>query len=145
MEFMSIVLKACNWSLKVGPIVAFTRFHVIDSPVSYHALHGMPWLHKHKLMPSTYHQCVKGRVDGKPIHNPANPSPFDLSEAYYFEANFFDELALSGEDSISRPVWIPLPNWRDIKNDPEIEMRSLLHQRRKKREPRETSNSVSQL
>ena len=28
--------------LKVGPIVAFTKFHVIDSPVSYHALLGRP-------------------------------------------------------------------------------------------------------
>ena len=26
--------------LKVGPIVALTRFHVIDSPISYHALLG---------------------------------------------------------------------------------------------------------
>ena len=40
--------------LKVGPIVALTRFHVIDSPVSYHTLLGRPWLYKHKLMPSTY-------------------------------------------------------------------------------------------
>ena len=30
--------------LKVGPIVALTRFHVIDSPVSYHALLGRPRL-----------------------------------------------------------------------------------------------------
>ena len=28
--------------LKVGPIVALTKFHVIDSPVSYHALLGKP-------------------------------------------------------------------------------------------------------
>ena len=53
--------------LKVGPIVALTRFHVIDSPVSYHALLGRPWLHKYKLVPSIYHQCVKGRFNGKPI------------------------------------------------------------------------------
>ena len=97
--------------LKVGPIVAFTRFHAIDSPVSYHALLGRPWLHKHKLVPSTYHQCVKGRFNGKPICIPTNPTPFDLSEAHYFEATFYDELTLSGEDSTSRPVGIPLPSW----------------------------------
>ena len=56
--------------LKVGPIVTLTKFHVINSPISYHALLGRPWLHKHKLMPSTYHQCVKGRFNGKPIHIP---------------------------------------------------------------------------
>ena len=38
--------------LKVGPIVALTRFHVIYSLVSYHALLRRPWLHKHKLVPS---------------------------------------------------------------------------------------------
>ena len=41
--------------LRMGPIVALTRFHVIDSAVSYHALLGRPWLYGHKLVPSTYH------------------------------------------------------------------------------------------
>ena len=48
--------------LKVGPIVALTWFHVVDSVVPYHILLGRPWLHKHQLIPSTYHQCVKGRL-----------------------------------------------------------------------------------
>ena len=33
--------------LKVGPIVALTRFHIVDSVVPYHILLGRPWLHKH--------------------------------------------------------------------------------------------------
>ena len=129
--------------LKVGPIVALTRFHVIDSSVSYHALLGRPWLHKHKLVPSTYHQCVKGRYNGKPIRIPTNPTPFDLSEAHYFEATFYDELTPSGEDSTSRLIGIPLPNWQDIENNPEIDMRSFLDQRKKKRERGETSSGAS--
>ena len=32
--------------LKVGPIVALTQFHVMDSVVPYHILLGRPWLHK---------------------------------------------------------------------------------------------------
>ena len=48
--------------LKVGPIVALTWFHVVDSVVPYHILLGRPWLRKHQLIPSTYHQCVKGRL-----------------------------------------------------------------------------------
>ena len=129
--------------LKVGPFIALTRFHVIDSPVSYHALLGKPWLRKHKLVPSTYHQCVKGRLNGKPIRISANPTPFDLSKAHYFEATFYDELTLSGKDSTLRFVGILLPSWQDIKNNPEIDMRSFLDQRKKKREHREAS-SVSQ-
>ena len=42
-------------ALKVGPIVALTRFHVINVEVSYHVLLGRPWLHKHRLIPSTFH------------------------------------------------------------------------------------------
>ena len=103
-------IRSMQLVLKVGPIVALTRFHVIDSPVSYHALLRRPWLHEHKLVPSTYHQCVKGRLNGKPICIPTNPTPFDLSEAYYFEANCYDKLTLSGEDSTSRLVEISLPS-----------------------------------
>ena len=128
----------------MGPIVALTKFHVIDSPVSYHALLGRPWLQKHKLVPYTYHQCVKGRFNGKPIRIPANPTLFDLSEAHYFEATFYDELTPNGEDSTSRPVEIPLPSWQDIENNPEIDMRSFLDKRKKKREHGETSSGASQ-
>ena len=39
-------------ALRVGPIVALTRFHVINSEVSYHVLLGQPWLHNHRLIPS---------------------------------------------------------------------------------------------
>jgi hypothetical protein len=44
--------------LRVGPIVALTRFHVVNAEAPYHVLIGRPWLHKHKLVSSTYHQCV---------------------------------------------------------------------------------------
>jgi len=41
--------------LKLGPIASLTRFHVVKTEVSYHILLGRPWLHKHRLIPSTYH------------------------------------------------------------------------------------------
>ena len=63
-------------ALRVGPIVALTRFHVINLKVSYHVLLGRLWLYKHCLIPSTYHQCVKGRLNGRPVRIPANHSPF---------------------------------------------------------------------
>ena len=63
-------------ALKVGPILSLTRFHVIDFSFSYHVLLGHPWLHKYKLVSSTYHQCVKGRLNGKPIRLLANNTPF---------------------------------------------------------------------
>ena len=63
-------------ALRVGPIVALTRFHVINSEVSYHVLLGRTWLHKHYLVPSIYHQCVKRRLNGRPIRIPTNHNPF---------------------------------------------------------------------
>ena len=96
--------------LRVGPIVALTRFHVIDSAIPYHALLGRPWLHIHKLVPSTYHQCVKGRFLGKPIRILANHTPFNLSEAHYFEADFYNEFTPCGEDAMSKPIGTPLPD-----------------------------------
>ena len=104
----------------VGPIVALTRFHVVNAETLYHVLLGRPWLHKHKLVSSTYHQCVKGRLNGKPIRIAANSSPFDQTEAHFVEVALYDDLASTGEPSIVRPCGTPLPAWEDIKDDPVI-------------------------
>ena len=64
-------------ALRVGSIMALTRFHVINAEVSYHVLLGPPWLYKHRLIPSTYHQCIKGRLNRRPMRIPANRNPFN--------------------------------------------------------------------
>jgi hypothetical protein len=122
--------------LKVGPIMTLTRFHVVNIAVSYHALLGRPWLHKHKLVLSTYHQCVKGCLNGKPIRIPANATPFDESEAHYVEVAFYDEMTPKEEGLISKVVGTPLPRWEDIKDEPDIDLRKLLKQKRKRKEQR---------
>ena len=48
----------------------------------------------HRLIPSTYHQCVKGRLNGRPIRIPANPNPFSQGEVNFVETIFCDELGL---------------------------------------------------
>ena len=88
-------------ALRVGPIVALTRFHVINSKVSYHVLLGRPWLHKHRLIPSTYHQCVKRRLNGRPIRIlPTNHNPFSQGEVNFVETMFYDELKSDNESSM---------------------------------------------
>ena len=119
--------------LRVGPILALTRFHVIDLAVSYHALLGRPWLHRHKLVPSTYHQCVKGRFNGKPMCIPTNHTPFDLSKAHYFKADFYDEFTPCGEDATSKPIGTPLPDCEVIEEESEVDLRGILDQKKKKR------------
>ena len=74
--------------LKVDPIASLARFHVVKTEVSYHVLLGRPWLHKHRLVPLTYHQCVKGRLNGRMIHIVANPSPFEQAKAHLVETMF---------------------------------------------------------
>uniref|UniRef100_A0A2N9FQR3 RNA-directed DNA polymerase n=1 Tax=Fagus sylvatica TaxID=28930 RepID=A0A2N9FQR3_FAGSY len=128
--------------LKVGPIVSLTRFHVVDSVVPYHILLGRPWLHKHQLIPSTYHQCVKGRLNGKPIRIAANSTPFDQSESHFVEAALYDEITPAGEASLAKPIGIPLPKWEEIKDAPEADLRDLLE--RKKKRKAEASASKSQ-
>uniref|UniRef100_A0A2N9GQ00 Integrase catalytic domain-containing protein n=1 Tax=Fagus sylvatica TaxID=28930 RepID=A0A2N9GQ00_FAGSY len=125
--------------LRVGSIVALTRFHVVNAEAPYHVLLGRPWLHKHKLVSSTYHQCVKGRLNGKPIRIAANSCPFDHIKAHFVEAALYDDLASMGEPSIVRPCGTPLPAWEDIKDDLEIDLRELL-ERKKKRKEREVEH-----
>uniref|UniRef100_A0A2N9FIW5 Reverse transcriptase domain-containing protein n=1 Tax=Fagus sylvatica TaxID=28930 RepID=A0A2N9FIW5_FAGSY len=130
--------------LKVGLLVALTRFHVVDSVVPYHILFGRPWLHKNQHVSSTYHQCVKGRLNGKPIRIAANPTPFDQSESHFVEVALYDEVAPVGEASFAKPIGIPLPKWEEIKDVPEADLRDLLEQKRKRREEASTSKSQPQ-
>ena len=113
--------------------MALTRFHVVNSEVLYHTLLGRPWFHKHKLISSTYHQCIKGRLNGKPIYIAANPLPFDQTEAHFIEAALYNELSAE-EPSIIKPFGTPLPDWEDIKDDPDVDLQELLERKKKRKE-----------
>ena len=95
------------------------------------------------MVPSIYHQCVKGRFNDKPIRIPANHTPFDLSEAHYFEADFYDEFTPCGEDAMSKPIGTLLPDWEVIEKESEVDLRGILNQKKKKRERKEASSSGS--
>ena len=119
--------------LKVGLVKALTCFHVINALTSYHILLGRPWLHKHHVVPSTYHQCIKGRLNGKVFKVPASSMPFDETKAHFVEAAFYDELAPAMGAQVSSLVGVPLLEWNAIKNDPEWDMRQVLDQKREKK------------
>uniref|UniRef100_A0A2N9H3A7 RNA-directed DNA polymerase n=1 Tax=Fagus sylvatica TaxID=28930 RepID=A0A2N9H3A7_FAGSY len=101
--------------LKVGPIVSLTRFHVVDSVVPYHILLGRPWLHKHQLIPSTYHQC-----------------PYMM------------KLLQQGKHHFAKPIGIPLPKWEEIKDAPEADLRDLLERKKKRKAEASASKSQPQ-
>lgn len=71
-----------NVYLVVGPIATASPFHVIDARTSYQLLLGRSWIHKHGVMPSTYHQCLKERLERQKLHVNAFETPFQKHEAY---------------------------------------------------------------
>ncbi|KAL6192075.1 hypothetical protein ACLB2K_038462 [Fragaria x ananassa] len=92
----------------------------MKSKKNYHALLGRPWLNKHKLIPSTFHQCVKGRFGLKPIRIPGNQLPFHQSEAHYIEDECYNEF--TNDAGPAKASSVLLPSWQDIRdisdNDP---------------------------
>ncbi|XP_030936409.1 uncharacterized protein LOC115961593 [Quercus lobata] len=120
--------------LKVGLIAYLARFHVVRTEVSYHVLSGRPWLHKHRLVPSTNHQYVKGRLNGRMIRIAANPLPLEQAEAHLVETMFYDQWAPSGENSVSKPRGTFVPRWEDVQGDPKPDLRELLAGKKKRKE-----------
>ena len=48
-----------------GDVTRTVKFSVIRAKAPYNAILGTPWLHSMKVVPSTYHQCIKfSRKDG---------------------------------------------------------------------------------
>ena len=125
-------------ALRVGPIIALTKFHVINLEVSYHVLSGRPWLHKHRFILSTYHQCVQRRLNGRPIKIPTNHNPFSQGEVNFVETIFYDELELDDESPTPGTSRAPI-----LEEEEEEEggggkgtrdLRNLLERKRQKRE-----------
>lgn len=50
--------------LRIGDFQTEAKFNIIDSETSFNALLGRPWLHEHRMVPSSLHQCIKYWRDG---------------------------------------------------------------------------------
>ncbi|CAL9018421.1 unnamed protein product [Prunus brigantina] len=118
-------------NLKVGPIRSLTKFYVVDVDVAYHALLGRPWLNKHKLVVSTYHQCVKGRIGLRPLRIPGNQAPFNKDEAHYSEAEFYTECTGAGSNP-SKDSGTYLPSWTEIRDLSNEELITIVDRERKR-------------
>ncbi|CAL2270463.1 unnamed protein product [Prunus armeniaca] len=116
---------------EVGPIRSLTKFYVVDVDVAYHALLGRPWLNKHKLVVSTYHQCVKGRIGLRPLRIPGNQAPFNKDEAHYSEAEFYTECTGAGSNP-SKNFGTYLPSWTEIRDLSNEEFITIVDRERKR-------------
>ncbi|EXB67552.1 hypothetical protein L484_006001 [Morus notabilis] len=120
--------------LKAEPICSQTRFYVLDVDVSYHILLGRPWLNKHKLICSTYHQCIKGRLGTKVICILANQTPFDQTETHYADTEFYDDFANRWENDVSKPTNTSMAHWEEIRELSDSDLRNVLEKKRNKKE-----------
>lgn len=64
--------------------------HVINAPTSYNLLLGRPWLHQHKIVASTVHQCFKFYQDGQLRRIDADLRPFATTESFYSDAQYYE-------------------------------------------------------
>ena len=56
-------LEFVTTALRLRKFHTPTTFYVLDADTSYHLLIRRAWMHKFGIVPSTYHQCMKGRID----------------------------------------------------------------------------------
>ena len=118
--------------------MALTRFHVINAEVSYHVLLERPWLYKHRLIPSTYHQCIKGRLNGRLVRIPANHNPLSQGEVNFAETMFYDKLEPDDESPASGTPRAPILEEEEEGGKGTCDLRNLLE-----RQKRELSSSGS--
>ena len=119
-------------ALRVGPIVALTKLHVINAEVSYHVLLGCPWLHKHRLIPSTYRQCIKGRLNGRPVRIPTNRNLFSQEEVNFAETMFYNELEPDDENLAPGTLGAPILDEEEEGGRGACDLRNLLERKRQK-------------
>ncbi|CAL8135184.1 unnamed protein product [Prunus armeniaca] len=103
----------------------------VDVDAAYHTLLGRPWLNKHKLVVSTYHQCVKGRIGPRPLRIPENQARFNKNEAHYSEAVFYTECTGAGSNP-SKDFGTYLPSWTEIRDLSNEELITIVDRERKR-------------
>ena len=107
---------------------------MINVEVSYYVLLGCPWLYKHHLIPSTFHQCIKGILNGRPVRIPANRNPFNQREVNFVELMFYDELEPDDKSPALGTPGAPILE-EEKEGRGTCDLRNLLERKRQKREP----------
>ena len=76
--------------ISVGPFSMQHLFYVVDLDPVFHMLLARPWIHDHRCVPSSWHQCIKAApLKGNQIRIRGLRNPFMLEEAHFFKASFF--------------------------------------------------------
>lgn len=106
----SIVIKAYDYEecsskgiiilpIKIGPASLDIAFQVLNLELPYNLLLGKPWIHSMKVVPSTYHQCLKFPYKGTEITVAGDPNPFQYCNNLKGTTQF--QVSINQEDSSS--------------------------------------------
>ncbi|XP_070011076.1 uncharacterized protein [Nicotiana sylvestris] len=82
-------IGAIRLGITIKDMQSSAWLHVINAKTSYNVLLGMPWIHENKVVPSTYHQCLKyyeGKVEKKIV---ADDEPFTEAESHFADTKFY--------------------------------------------------------
>ena len=95
------------------------------------------------------HPHITNVLKGGSSASPCAFQPIILRLTYLkptiLEQIFIINLPPCGEDATSKPIRTPLPDWEVIEKEPEVDLRGILDQKKKKRERKEAFSSRSQL
>ena len=90
-----------------------TRFHIIDANTSYQLLLGRPWIHTHKCIPSTLHQCIKAYYKGREVTIKGTKAPFNNDEARHASTLLYDEAHDELDFATTNAKALMLPRWEE--------------------------------
>ncbi|XP_070006610.1 uncharacterized protein [Nicotiana sylvestris] len=82
-------IGAIRLGITIEDMQSSAWLHVINAKTSYNVLLGRPWMHENRLVPSTYHQCLKyykGEVEKTVV---ADDEPFTEAESHFADAKFY--------------------------------------------------------
>ena len=68
--------------LQIGPVTFYTLFQVLRIPTSFNLLLGRPWIHKARVIPSSFHQKVKFIHEGRVINIQSTRDTYSTYEQY---------------------------------------------------------------
>lgn len=74
-------------------------------------------MHRYAVVPSSYHQCLKGIWAGKRVTVRASEKPFDVHEAHLADAVYFTELGENSQAIVAKPRGVKLLRWEDIRHE----------------------------
>ena len=71
------------------------------------------------------------------VRIPTNLTRFDETEAHYVNYRFYDECAKDKAIAISRPIGMPLPEWKEIEDLSNDDLRQKLEEIKKQKMEKE--------